>query len=75
MRRRYVQFHNPALVPASLLPFKDEWQHLADSLAPGDALLVIPATETPLKGSMRKVASTLRARGRTIATVSADRFG
>jgi hypothetical protein len=30
------------LVPASLLPFKEEWQRIANALLEGDALLVVP---------------------------------
>lgn len=65
---------NLTLVPASLLPFKAEWLAIARGLPPGQALLVVPAEETPLKRALRRLVPQLRARGRHVTAVSAGRF-
>ncbi|MDP9472353.1 MAG: hypothetical protein M3Q71_17070 [Chloroflexota bacterium] len=60
-----------ALMPASLLPFKQVWQRLARALPPGTALIVVPEEETPLRRSLRRVARQLRQRGHRDTAVSA----
>ncbi len=67
-------FDNLTLVPASLLPFKDEWQRIANDLPKGSALFVVPDDDTPLRRRMRSVALHLRRRGRRISAVSISRF-
>ncbi len=72
---RRATLDNLALVPASLLPYKREWQQLANRLPRGATLIVLPTT-----GSRRQrrthatVATGLRAKGRTVATVPAQQF-
>ena len=65
-----VRTDNITLVPASLLPFKERWQHLAGERPAHEALLIVPADETPLKQTMRRLVPTLREHGRTITTVT-----
>lgn len=74
LRQREFNLDNFALVPASLLPFKDEWQRIAADLPSGGALLVVPPEPTPLKRCMRLVALQLRRRGRHVASVDFSRF-
>lgn len=74
VRRRNTRLDNIALVPASLLPFKDQWEQLAKALPAGEALLVVPTAETPLKGAMRLLVPQLRAKGRHITTLSTEQF-
>ena len=62
------------LVPASLLPFKEQWQPLARSLPTGAALLVVPDTETPLRRTMRRLVPQLRAQGRHVTAASSGQF-
>lgn len=62
------------LVPASQLPFKARWQALADALPAGEALLVVPAGETRLAQAMRDLVPQLRARGRHVTAVAAERL-
>lgn len=69
MIRRRARLENMAIVPASQLPFKEEWRRMASALPPGEALFVVPIAETPLKKSMRQVAATLRARGCAISAI------
>lgn len=59
------------LVPASQLPFKDEWERIAQELPTGEALLVVPSDETPLKQLARALVPQLRAHGRHVTAVTA----
>ncbi len=65
-----AQLDNITLLPASLLPFKEHWLRLADELPAHEALFVVPAGETRLKWSMRRLVPQLRARGRHVTTIS-----
>ncbi len=71
---RGIRSNNLTVVPASMLPFKRDWQLLANRLEPGGTLFVVPAGETPLKRSMRRLAGVLRAKGHAIAAVPSDTF-
>ncbi len=75
LRRRDIRLDNLALVPASLLPFKAEWQAVANSLPQGDMLIILPSTEIPLRKILQRVASQLEADGQRVATVEAKTFG
>ncbi len=66
---------NLTVVPASQLPFKQKWQTIANRLPQGTVLFVVPSQELPVKTSMRRVALTLRARGRLIGAVTSGRVG
>ncbi|HSH81661.1 MAG TPA: hypothetical protein VLA19_24300 [Herpetosiphonaceae bacterium] len=65
---------NIALVPASLLPFKAQWEELRHSLDAGDVLMVMPPTPTPLYQALRRLAPKLRAHGRRVTAVPVERF-
>ncbi len=60
------------LIPASLLPLKPEWTQLAHQLPSGEALLIVPQHETPLKQTMRSLVPLLRATGRRVTAVTAE---
>jgi hypothetical protein len=53
---------NLTLMPASQLPFRDEWLRVAGSLDVGSVLFVVPVEETSLKRNMMKVARAVRGR-------------
>ena len=72
LRRNKVRLDTIVILPASMLPFRAEWKRLAAELEPDGALFVVPTAETPLKQTMRQVATTLRHRGHSISAVSAD---
>ncbi len=74
VNRYDVQPNNIALVPASLLPFKDKWQTISNSLPLGEVLLVVPNGQTPLKRSMCCVAVQLRRQGHKVATIEANQL-
>ncbi len=60
------RFHsdNLTMVPASELPFRKEWQDIANGLPAGAVLFVVPALETASKKTMREIAARFRAQGR-----------
>ncbi|MDP9366673.1 MAG: hypothetical protein M3Q03_00105 [Chloroflexota bacterium] len=70
-RTRRIRPDTVTLVPASLLPFKQEWQRLARALPPGSTLIVVPAADSPLCRSMQRVAVQLREGGHRVTTVGA----
>jgi hypothetical protein len=44
--RQQMKLDNIALIPASLLPDKAHWQHIANNLPDGDILIVLPGPVT-----------------------------
>ena len=71
---RKAKLDNLALVPASLLPYKEQWQQLANELPSGSTLIVLPTSETRQRQTLEQVASGLRAKGRMVAMVPALHF-
>ena len=71
LRRRGVHRDNLVLVPASLLPVKEDWQRIANGLPSGDMLLVVPRCDKPRR-VVAAVARRLRKRGRRIAVVDQE---
>ncbi len=76
---RAIRYHRVTqdtlmLVPASLLPLKTQWEQLAHQLPSGDALLIVPRHETPLKQTMRSLVPLLRAQGRRVTAVVAEQL-
>ncbi len=73
--RHHVKLDNIALLPASLLPFRDELQAIANTLPQGAVLFVVPDEDTPIRESMRRrVVGQLRARGHRVTVVSRGRI-
>jgi len=65
---------NLVLVPASLLPFKGQWDQLAGAVSSREALFITPEGETPLRMAMRRLVPQLRASGRHVTALSANQF-
>jgi hypothetical protein len=74
LRQPGVRFDNIALVPASLLPHKDEYQAIADRLPRGSVLICLPKEESRQRQVLARVATGLRSRGRPVTTMPAARF-
>ena len=70
---RKAKLDNLALVPGSLLPFKKEWQQLANSLPEGSTLIILPFSDSSARRTLEKVSSSLKAKGHAVMTVSAER--
>lgn len=73
LHRRKVKLDNVALVPASLLPAKAQWQQLANELPAGSILIITPLVG-PRPTTLQNVATQLRSHGRHVRTIPAQRF-
>jgi hypothetical protein len=71
---RNAQLDNIALVPASMLPFKQQWQRMANRLPKGSTLIILPATRSRQRQTCETVAQQLRKVGKPVTTVSAAHF-
>ncbi len=69
LRRRKTTLGNIVLVPASLLPFKAQWQAIANALPRGEVLVITPPMATPQRHATERVAAQLRARGWRVTAV------
>lgn len=65
---------NLALVPASLLPYKEQWQEIANNLPQGTILIIHPEPNQPLRKTTETVATLLEADGHQVTTISANQF-
>ena len=74
-RIRKARLDNLALVPASLLPFKEQWQDVANSKAGEHVLIVLPKVEKRPRRVLERVAAQLREKGHQVTTLSAEEFG
>jgi predicted DNA-binding WGR domain protein len=66
-----VQVENLALVPASLLPHKAQYQHLANQLPPGAVLVILPDADTPERQALQQAAARFLAKGHPVTTLTA----
>jgi hypothetical protein len=71
--RQSVKLDDVALVPGSLLPFKNEYQQIANGLPKGGILIVLPH-ELSSRRVFEQTAVQLKNKGKRIATISATRF-
>jgi hypothetical protein len=72
-RRPGVKLDNVALVPASLLPYKKEWQAVANGLPTGGVLLC-STTNPKHKKILEQVSAHLTRKGRRVRKLPAKRF-
>jgi hypothetical protein len=72
LQRPGITFDNIALVPASLLPFKDQYEAIASHLPKGTVLLVLPRRRSVQRRLLVHLAKSLAARGHQIATRTAE---
>ena len=71
---RKAKLDNLALVPASLLPFKDQWQEVANSKAGEHVLIVLPEVEKRPRRVLERVAAELREKGHQVTVLSIKQF-
>jgi hypothetical protein len=71
---RRAKLDNVTLVPASLLPYKEVWQTIANDLPDGTILICIPTTNQSQRLILERVVSNLQHRGHRVATVPTARF-
>ena len=63
---RKAKLDNLALLPASLLPFKAEYQAIANQQAPGTTLVVLPAHDSLPRRTLERVAIQMQAKGHSV---------
>lgn len=63
-----------ALFPASLLPYKDQWQEIANGLSHNGVLIVLPDTPHHLRKTLETVTALLKSDGRPVTTLPANQF-
>lgn len=72
---RRAKLDNLAPVPASLLPFKAQWQPLANRMPQGGVLICLPSAPSPQRRVLQTVTALLQAKGRRVMTLPSERFG
>ena len=70
---RRAQLDNLAIVPASLLPQKAEWQALANSLPSGSTVIVLPSKPGTARTALERISNQLSAHGARVMTIQHDR--
>ena len=63
---RKARLDNLALLPASLLPFKAEYQVIANQQAPGTTLVLLPTGDSRPRRTLKKVAARIQAKGQLV---------
>jgi hypothetical protein len=71
---RKAHLDNLAVVPANLLPFKTQWQQIANRLPRGSALIILPAPTSPQRKTFETVVTKLQEQGKRVLTLNAERF-
>jgi hypothetical protein len=66
---RTATLDNLAVLPASLLPFKAEYQAIANQQAPGTTLVVLPLGNSLSRRALERVVTRLQARGQPVSVV------
>ena len=73
LHRPSVRLDNLALVPASLLPFRAQYQALANTLAEEEVLIILP-TSVSQRRVLDTVADFLRQKGHGVTLLSAEEY-
>jgi hypothetical protein len=63
---RKARLDNLVLVPASLLPFKAQYQQIANQQPQGTTLVVLPEDDEAQRQRLESVAATMQAKGRSV---------
>jgi hypothetical protein len=71
---RTAQLDNLALVPASLLPYKAQWQLIANAMPEGGILICLPRRQGRQRETLARVARLFVGAGHRVTTVSAEQF-
>ena len=66
---RRAKLDNLALLPASLLPFRNEYQAIANRQPPGTTLVVLPESDSRPRRTLQLVATRLRDKGQSVRII------
>jgi hypothetical protein len=69
-----ARLDNLALLPASFLSYKEQWQQIANGLPNGSVLIILPETAHKLRKPIEAVATHLKTSGYQVTTISASLF-
>lgn len=69
---RKATLDNLALLPASLLPFKAEYQAIANHQTPGTILVLLPSANTRSRHTLEQVAAELEAKGQLVQVLTKE---
>ncbi|MCC6178994.1 MAG: hypothetical protein IT305_27105 [Chloroflexi bacterium] len=69
---RPARLDNLAIVPASLLPHKAEWQAFANSLPAGSTVIVLPPKPGAARAALERISNRLSAHGSRVMTIHHD---
>ena len=73
IRRQGVALDNVAVVPASLLPFKKEWQRVANGMPKGSVLLCSTNSRRQQR-ILAQVSAHMKHKGHRVQTLAAEDF-
>jgi hypothetical protein len=68
------KLNNLAVIPASMLLYKAQWQAMANGLPQGTVLVVLPRGKGTARQSAQMVVRYLRAEGHAVAVMAAEGF-
>ncbi len=71
---RGAKLDNLALVPGSLLPFKEEWQKLANDLPEGSTLIILPCSNGSARRTLEKVSISMKAQGLRVSILTQEQL-
>jgi hypothetical protein len=71
---RKAKLDNLALLPASLLPFKAEYQAIANQQAPGTTLVVLPVGDSLSRRTLERVATRMQAKGQPVRVLTNEQL-
>ena len=71
---RKAKLDNLALLPASLLPFKAEYQAIANQQAPGTTLVVLPTGDSLPRRTLERVVTRMQAKGQPVRVLANTTF-
>jgi hypothetical protein len=71
---RKAKLDNLALLPASLLPFKAEYQAIANQQPPGTTLVVLPPGDSLPRRTLELVVTRMQAKGQAVLVLRNQQF-
>ncbi|MGI8551930.1 MAG: hypothetical protein ACR2PL_14260 [Dehalococcoidia bacterium] len=72
LRSGKTRLDNLALVPASMLPYKEQWQRLANSLPAGSVLIVPSGACRGQNKILHRISRLFEAKGHPVTMINSD---
>lgn len=74
LRTSCTRLDNIALIPASMLPFKNRWQEMANNLPSGSVFICHSTTNLKQKEVLERVEALYRAKGHRVTNLSTEQL-